>query len=50
MVATPASQQVRPLRERLDWVVRMVIEATQEISADLNRNTTNIGLISGELS
>ena len=49
-VATPASQQVRPFRERLDWVVRRVMEATEDTRADLNRNATNRGLSSGEFS
>ena len=49
-VATPASQQVSPFRERLDWVVRRVMEAKEETRADLNRNARNIGLSSGEFS
>ena len=47
---TPASQQVRPFRERLDWVVRRVMDAAEETSTDLNRNATNIGLSSREFS
>ena len=47
---TPASHQVRPLRERLDWVVRRVMEADEDTRAELNRMTINIELISGEFS
>ena len=49
-VETPASQQVRPFSERLDWVVRRVMEAEEETKVDLNKNAMNTGLNSRESS
>ena len=49
-VKTPASQQVRPFKDRLDCIVRRVMEAMEETRVDLNKNTANNGLSSGELS